>query len=223
MRRCASALKSDGLIVGRFICTSLLLRVSVRPLTRRSLQRLQSVTECVLRLLLIELQRRAHVPMPQEFLSRRSVPASQPDDCGRCPSPASIQTLPLNCRLLQSRSNGPADHVLEALRVARSLAKSQPSVGLPHFCRHRVSGIVTCGSSGSVASDSGVFGIPTRPRTHARRICTAAAGPAISKSSHFSPAIALGRRPAKNDRAIINWQSTRSTSAEMMFSASSSV
>jgi hypothetical protein len=49
------------------------------------------------------------------------------------------------------------------------LAKSQPSVGLRHFRRHRVSGIVTCGSSGNVASDSGVLGMPTMPWTHARR------------------------------------------------------
>src|SRR5215467_93965 len=49
-----------------------------------------------------------------------------------------------------------------------SLVNSHPSGGLPHFCRHNSSGILTWAISGRDAMDSFVLGVPTFPRTTLR-------------------------------------------------------
>src|ERR1700680_606266 len=65
-----------------------------------------------------------------------------------------------------------------AMRLCRStgvpfrLSKTYPSFGLPHFWCQSTSGIFTWSMSGRDATDSGVFGTYTVPRTKERRHMT---------------------------------------------------
>src|SRR6202453_296403 len=68
--------------------------------------------------------------------------------------------------------------ITRAIRLWRSTGvsfldgKTHPSVGLFDRLRHSSSGILTWSMIGSVAIDSGVFGVPTFPRTTDLRTCT---------------------------------------------------
>src|SRR5208283_3423467 len=85
---------------------------------RRELQGFQTVTECRLGLLLVEVECRAHVLVTEEFLSGCVVPVGQADDCGCCSTSSRVESLPSDAFFLQRRTDESGDNIFQVLWVA---------------------------------------------------------------------------------------------------------